>query len=70
MRAGELDDRAAIEVAAQISEALAHAHGKGIVHRDVKPSNVLMAQHEDSGPAPSMCACSTSAWRRWRSSTR
>ncbi len=44
MRAGELDDHAAIEVAAQISEALAHAHGKGIVHRDVKPSNVLLAE--------------------------
>src|SRR5438105_7573515 len=43
MRAGELDDRAAIEVAAQVSEALAHAHGRGIVHRDVKPSNVLLA---------------------------
>ncbi len=50
MRAGELDDRAAIEVAAQISEALAHAHGKGIVHRDVKPSNVLLAQHLDAEP--------------------
>src|SRR5581483_1475259 len=44
MRAGALDDRAALEVAAQISEALAHAHARGIVHRDVKPSNVLLAE--------------------------
>jgi eukaryotic-like serine/threonine-protein kinase len=44
LRAGELDDAGAIEVCAQISEALAHAHRKGIVHRDVKPSNVLLAE--------------------------
>ena len=44
MRSGELDDRATIEVAAQICDALQHAHGRGIVHRDVKPSNVLLAE--------------------------
>jgi eukaryotic-like serine/threonine-protein kinase len=39
---GELDDERAVEAAAQILEGLAHAHERGIVHRDVKPSNVLL----------------------------
>lgn len=38
-----LDFRSSIDVAIQIAEALAKAHEHGIVHRDVKPANVLLS---------------------------
>ena len=44
LRTGKLGDRDAVEAAAQILDALAHAHSFGIVHRDVKPSNVLVEE--------------------------
>jgi hypothetical protein len=43
IRANQLTDRDAVEAAAQILEGLAYAHARGIVHRDVKPANVLVA---------------------------
>ena len=42
LRNGAVTDRQAIEAAAQVLDGLAHAHARGIVHRDVKPSNVLL----------------------------
>ncbi|WP_372894606.1 protein kinase [Stieleria sp.] len=36
------DCRIAAEIAAQISDGLAYAHGNGVLHRDVKPANILL----------------------------
>lgn len=47
MRAGALDDRTTIEAAAQILDGLAHAHANGIVHRDVKPANVILLEGDE-----------------------
>jgi serine/threonine-protein kinase len=57
-REGELPLDEALRLLREIAEALAHAHAHGVVHRDVKPENVLFtaghAQLADFGIAKAL----------------
>jgi eukaryotic-like serine/threonine-protein kinase len=41
-RAGGLDVRARVDLMARVADAVQHAHQHGVIHRDLKPGNVLV----------------------------
>jgi hypothetical protein len=48
---GELSDRDVLRIGVALCDALEHAHGRGVVHRDVKPGNVIVPDDAAAGVA-------------------
>ena len=49
---GTLLDSEVLEIGVALCGALAHAHARGVVHRDIKPQNVLVPDRREQPPQP------------------
>jgi hypothetical protein len=49
IREGDLSDRDVVLIGITLCDALEHAHARGVVHRDVKPSNVICPESPEQG---------------------
>ncbi len=47
-----LADEEVLEIGVALAGALIHAHARGVIHRDIKPQNVLIPHRAKDGPPP------------------
>ena len=70
---GRLDPRVAVQIARRLADGLAAVHQKGVIHLDLKPSNILLevveasADQRTSGPQggggePTLAIIEASVW--------
>ncbi len=48
LKEGSMEAAEVVRLASQVADALSVAHGRGIVHRDIKPQNVLLTTDGDA----------------------
>ena len=63
-RAGPLDARTTIEIAQQVTSALAAAEKHGLVHRDLKPANLMLVSPDGETAVADRVAPGTATQRR------
>jgi hypothetical protein len=49
---GALSDRDVLRIGLSLADALEHAHERGVIHRDVKPQNIMVPDQPRRGGAP------------------
>lgn len=72
-REGTLPDADVIRIMRDVADALAHAHALGVIHRDIKPDNILLVRHHalvtDFGVAKALRQSRQGEERRGRART-
>ena len=60
---GRFEEREALQIALSVAEALQHASEKGLIHRDVKPDNIMI--HRESAKLADLGLARPTADERW-----